>query len=110
MEKINNLNSLIIEGKIKDFAFSEKLNGFYVACITIGVVRYCNGEEELSVFDCQAYGRMAELLNRKNGSENRLIDADCRIVGRLKSEQYKDEDGKTLSRIYIVCEHVETQE
>jgi len=105
---MNSLNSLILEGNIvRQAVLSEPTDGFKVCKIPLAVNRFfknANGDgvEEVSFFDVEAYGKMAEICE-KQGSKGRGM----RVVGRLKQNRWKDTDGKTQSKIFVVAEHVE---
>ena len=57
---------------------------------------------EVSFCDIEAYGRMAEICEEK-AKKGRGV----RVVGRLKQDTWKNNDGKNCSRVYVVAEHVE---
>lgn len=105
---MNQLNSIILEGNlVRDVVLSEPVSGFKVAKATIGVNRsYRNRNNEftneVSFFDVDCYGNAAEYFS-SNGTKGRGI----RVVGRLKQDTWKDSDGKSHSRIYVVAEHIE---
>ena len=105
---MNQFNSLILEGNlVKDAVLTEPVTGFKKASFTIGVNRWYknrNGEgvTEVSFFDVEAYGNMAEFTSGKA-----LKGRGVRVVGRLKQDTWKDSDGKTASRVYVVAEHIE---
>lgn len=105
---MNHLNSLIIEGNIvKDAEFYEPTPGFKVCKFTVAVDRWYknrngDGVTEVSFFDVETYARMAEVCE-KMGTKGRGV----RVVGRLKQDRWKDSDGKTVSKIFVVAEHVE---
>ena len=60
------------------------------------------GVEEVSFFDVEVYGRTAEFCQTR-GVKGR----DVRVVGRLKQDTWKDENGKTQSKVYVIAEHIE---
>lgn len=105
---MNQLNSIILEGNlVRQAELSEPAKGFKVCKFPLAVNRFCknmNGDsiEEVSFFDVEAYGKMAEICE-KNGTKGRGI----RVVGRLKQNRWKDSEGKSVSKIFIVAEHVE---
>ena len=105
---MNQLNSLIIEGNaVKKAEITEPKAGFFVGRFSVAVNRFykgIDGEEktEVSYFDIESYGKMAEILTPKIEKGQGV-----RIVGRLKQDRWKDADGKTQSKIYVVAEHIE---
>ena len=105
---MNQLNSIILEGNlVRQAELTEPAKGFKVCKFPLAVNRFgknLNGDsfEEVSFFDVEAYGKMAEICE-KNGTKGRGI----RVVGRLKQSRWKDNEGKSLSKVFIVAEHVE---
>lgn len=105
---MNQLNSLILEGNVvRDSVLTEPCTGFKKLSFTIGVNRFyknAQGEEvnEASFFDIEAYGNIAEHAARYAKKGRGL-----RIVGRLKQDTWKTEDGKSMSKVYVVAEHIE---
>ncbi len=100
---MNMLNSLIIEGNVKNV----KETGANCCEITVEYIRFYeneNGEtvEEVSTFPVETWGKLAEVCKTKC-SEGRGL----RIVGRLKQNCWKDADGKNNSRLVVVAEHID---
>ena len=60
------------------------------------------GVEEVSFFDVECYGKLAEHCAKK-GTKGRGV----RVVGRLKQNTWKDETGKTHSKVLVIAEHIE---
>ena len=105
---MNNLNSLILEGNlVRDSVLSEPAPGFKKCMFTIGVNRFYKNRNnqdvnEASFFDVEAYGNMAEYCGEK-AKKGRGV----RVVGRLKQDTWKDSNGKSTSKVYVVAEHIE---
>ena len=105
---MNQLNSLILEGNlVRDAVLSEPAPGFKKCLFTMGVNRFYKNRKnedvnEASFFDVEAYGKMAEYC-----SERAKKGRGVRVVGRLKQDTWKDDAGKSLSKIYVVAEHIE---
>lgn len=104
---MNQLNSIILEGNVvKKAEFSEPKTGFQVCKFPLAVNRRTktpDGEtkEEVSYFDVETYGEMAESCykwcDRGQG---------VRVVGRLKQSRW-EENNVTRSKVYVIAEHVE---
>ena len=104
---MNQLNSIILEGNVvKKAEFSEPKTGFQVCKFPLAVNRKSktpdgNPVEEVSSFDVETYGEMAESCykwcDRGQG---------VRVVGRLKQSRW-EENNKKHSRVYVIAEHVE---
>ena len=104
---MNQLNSIILEGNVARKAeFSEPKTGFQVCKFPLAVNRKTKtpaGEtkEEVSYFDVETYGQMAESCfkwcDRGQG---------VRVVGRLKQSRW-EENNEKKSKVYVIAEHVE---
>ena len=101
---MNPINSLIIEGTAENFKSSEKGAVFQISAKRF--YRNANGEnlEETSVFDCEAWGNLKDSLVRVFDKKS---ERSVRVVGRLKQNHWKDENGKCHSKIVVICEHIE---
>lgn len=105
---MNQLNSIIIEGNVtRDAESKETANGHKVCNIPVAVNRFyknSNGEgvNEVSYFNVETFGRMAEVCEEKCKKGHGI-----RVVGRLKQSRWQTAEGKTTSRVSIIAEHVE---
>jgi single-strand DNA-binding protein len=127
---MNNLNSILIEGNIvrePEFRATEK--GISFCEFSIAVNRYYKTEDsdiketayydgykaedsvvdgettyfkETSYFSVECWSKLAESVN-KLGKKGRGV----RVVGRIKQDRWVNADGKLLSKISIVAEHIE---
>ncbi len=102
------INSLILEGKF--MGDSVKVgNALNFTLETWRQVKTDNGlEEEHSYIPVRAYGQLAEVIEREVAATKKNMDTYFRVVGRLKSEEFKF-DGKTFSNVVLLCEHVEVK-
>ena len=105
---MNQLNQIILEGnivrvpEIKDTANHSRL-----AVFSIAVNRYykkADGtfEQEVSYFDVEAWGALAESVEKKASK-----GIGCRVIGRLKQDRWKGNDGKAYSKVSVVLEHID---
>ncbi len=105
---MNQLNSLIIEGNVtRAPELREPSAGFKVCTIPLAVNRFYKnkageGVNEVSYFNVETYGKMAEVCMERCEKGRGL-----RVVGRLKQDRWKTKDGKSSSKICIIAEHVE---
>jgi single-strand DNA-binding protein len=58
-------------------------------------------EEEKSFFDVEAYGNIGVFASTVKTGQG------IRLVGRLKQKRWKDSDGKELSKVVVLAEHIE---
>ena len=105
---MNALNQIILEGNIvRQPERKEMPSGSTVCTLPVAVNRRYKTQggdvaEEVSYFDVDAYGNLADVC-AKWCPKGRGV----RIVGRLKQNRWKDEDGKAHSRVKIIAEHIE---
>jgi single-strand DNA-binding protein len=104
--KMNNLNSVLLEGNLIDNPSFKKIKGELPVCkFTIRSSRHFVEDggriKEDSYFDIVVYDKQAEVCK-----EYLEKDRGVRVIGRLKQERWKDDKGRR-SHIHIVAEHVE---
>lgn len=105
---MNALNSIIVEGNLtRNPEVKDLGNGGKVCTLSIAVNRTyktADGTEtdEVSYFEIDAYGNLADAC-LKWASKGRGI----RVVGRLKQNRWKGDDGKSHSKVVIIAEHIE---
>ncbi|MDY6397051.1 MAG: single-stranded DNA-binding protein [Treponema sp.] len=108
---MNQMNQILIEGKVvRDALVKETVKGTRVCTVSIATNRYykdLNGEfqKEVAFFDVEAWGenfssRIARMATKGRG---------LRVVGRLKQERWKTQEGKNTSKVFIVAEHIDFQ-
>lgn len=109
---MNNINQLILEGNlVKDPEHNETQMGSSVCNFSLAVnrtFRDSKGEkvDEVSFFDIETWGDLAEKLKKENVKKGRGV----RVVGRLKQGRWKDAEGKSHSKIFVVAEHIELKQ
>lgn len=106
---MNNLNSVIIEGNVcKEPTYREPAEDFKVCTFPVAVNRWYKskngtGEEEVSYFDVDIFGKMAEICKNKLKT-----GTGVRVVGRLKQNRWEDSTtGKMKSVVHVIAEHIE---
>ncbi len=105
---MNSLNQIILEGNVvRQPETKGTASGFTVCSFPIAVNRKIKAQDgqfqdEVSYFDIDTFGQLAETCS-KWAPKGRGV----RVVGRLKQNRWKDEEGKSHSRIKIIAEHVE---
>jgi len=98
---MNNLNSILIEGKLVDNP--RENNG--LVTMTLRSIRYYKSDDgfkkEYTDIEIETTGKLGESCLKK-GKKGRGL----RVVGRIAQRWYDDE-GKPCTKITIVAEHVE---
>ena len=105
--KMNNLNSILIEGNlVRDPESRTTAKGVCLCTFSIASNRYFRQDgkmqKEVSYIDIETWSKTGEYC-RTNGKKGRGV----RVVGRLKQERWAGNDGKPRSRIAVVADHVE---
>lgn len=105
---MNNLNSILIEGRLtKEPRLSEVGEGKNVCRLSLASNRYYRNTEkelvnEVNYIDVDVWGNMAQVC-----SDNLSKGRGVRVVGRLKHERWQDEEQNYRDRHIIIAEHVE---
>lgn len=105
---MNQLNSVILEGNVtRDVKILTTKNGCKVCRIPIAVNRWYKNREglgvsEVSYFDIETFGKMADYCETRANKGRGL-----RVVGRLNQNRWKNAEGKNTSAVEIVAEHIE---
>ena len=108
---MNQMNQIVIEGNVvRDSQVRETPKGTRVCLVSIATNRSykdMKGEyqKEVGFFDIEAWGetfssRIARLAKKGRG---------LRVVGRLKQDRWKTQEGKNSSKVSIVAEHIDFQ-
>jgi single-strand DNA-binding protein len=102
------MNSIIVEGDlVEDVVLRSTVKGTPVCSFVIENSRFHKVdkdhlEREVSFFDIEAWGKVAEMCGTY-GHKGRRV----KVVGRLKQDRCTGVDGKEKSKIVIVLDHVE---
>lgn len=103
----NSLNSILIEGRVlTEITMRTTEHDSTVVNFEIISGRNFNREGvteiETSTFAIEAWGKIAV-----NFASAAHTGRECRVVGRLKQDKTKDADGKEISTIKVIAEHIE---
>ena len=106
---MTDLNISVIEGRLtsdvgeKDFGYittgSAKLT-IHIAC-NKSIKKGEEWVDETSFFDVTVWGKTAENLKSKI-----VKGASVRVAGRLQQDRWKDQNGNSKSKVYIVADSV----
>ena len=106
---MNALNQVILEGNIvrvpaaKDTPRGTRFCTLPIAVNRIYRDRDGNDVNEVGYYDVEAWGEKLASIIEKCGFKGRGV----RVVGRLKQSRWKTTDGRAMSKICIVAEHVD---
>ncbi len=104
---MNGINQVIIEGNVVRQPEKRQGQNFNVCSFPIAVNRTTKTmdgklSEEVSFFDVDAFGNVAE-----STCKYALKGRGIRIVGHLKQNRWKDENGKSHNKTKIIAEHID---
>lgn len=104
---MNQINQVLLAGNIVKAEPKETEQGGFVETIRVATHReYKDGvgenAVEVSYFDCEAWGNFARKIQARCTK-----GAGVRIVGRLKQERWKNDEGKSYANAIVVVEHIE---
>lgn len=105
---MNPLNSILLEGNVvRPTSIRETAKGTNVCTFTIASNRSYRSDsgtfdKEVSFFDIETWGQLAVICGQQC-----VKGRGVRVVGRLKQGRWKDDNGKTHSKITVIAEHLE---
>lgn len=105
---MNNMNQVIIEGNVvRKGDLKSTATGKKYCWIPVAVNRYYkdaqgNDASEVDYLDVQAWGVLGE-----RACEYGMKGRGLRVVGRMKQDRWTGKDGKPVSRVFILAEHIE---
>ncbi|MCR4822205.1 MAG: single-stranded DNA-binding protein [Treponema sp.] len=106
---MNQMNQIVIEGNVvRDSLVKETPRGTRVCVVPIATNhRYKDSkgenQNEVAYFDVEAWGENFSSRTAKMAKKGRGL----RVVGRLKQDRWKTQEGKSTSKVYIVAEHID---
>lgn len=106
---MNALNQLILEGNVvRDSTVKETSRGTKFCTMQLAnnrVFKDSKGDfqKEVNYFEIQAWGQNFSDIVVKHGTKGRGV----RVVGRIKQDRWKSEDGKNHEKIFIIADHIE---
>jgi len=103
---MRNYNLTIIEGNLTrdpDYKQTENGNSMLKFSIANNYGRRQEGKaDSVNYFDIQAWAELAESF-----SSELKKGLGIRVIGRLKQWRWKDDDGKSRSKVYVIAQHID---
>lgn len=106
---MNQMNQIILEGNVvRDCQVKETPRGTRICILPIATNRYYKDakgdlQKEVAFFDVEAWGENFSSNVAKRGKKG----TGLRVVGRIKQNRWKSQEGKSLSKVSIIAEHIE---
>jgi single-strand DNA-binding protein len=97
-----NFNLVVLMGNLTRDVEVREAGTSKVADFGIAVNRKYKDKEDTTFIDCEAWGNTAENI-AKFFAKGRPIH----VIGRLKLDQWKDKEGKNMSKLRVVVENFE---
>lgn len=102
----NDLNKVILVGRLTRDPEIKQAGTTSLASFSLAVGRsyVSNGEkkEETDFFDCEAWGKLAEVFKKYTGKGKQVL-----ISGRLKQSTWDTPDGKKASKVKVQVEDMQ---
>ena len=108
---MNQMNQIVIEGNVvRDSQVRETPRGTKVCLMSIATNRFYKDmkgafQKETAFFDVEAWGENFSSKIIKMAKKGR----GCRVIGRLKQDRWKTQEGKNASKVSIIAEHIDFQ-
>nr|DAR10296.1 MAG TPA: Single strand binding protein [Caudoviricetes sp.] len=101
------MNKVALMGRLTrapEIRFSNSQNPVEIANFSLAVNRRYkrDGEPDADFFDCVAFGKTAEVLEKYVAKGNQIG-----IVGRLQSRTWEDQEGRKRKAIEVVVEELD---
>ncbi|MBR1405210.1 MAG: single-stranded DNA-binding protein [Treponema sp.] len=108
---MNQMNQIIVEGNVvRDSLVKQTPRGTKVCVVPIATNHFyknASGElqKDVAYLDVEAWGQNFSETIVRNATKGKAL----RVVGRLKQDRWKSQDGKSNSKVYILAEHIDFQ-
>lgn len=100
---MNDTNVVVLIGRLtKDVELRNTSTGKSVASFSIANNRKYNDNEEVSYFNCIAWGKLGETIAKYCSKGNRIL-----VNGRLQQRTWEDKNGNKRYEIEIIAENVQ---
>lgn len=98
----NDLNKTILIGRLtRDPEFKTTPNN-QLANFSLASNSKYKDKEEVSFFDCVAWGKLAEIIRDYAKKGKQIL-----IEGRLKQESWDTPEGKKASKVFVIVEFMQ---
>lgn len=105
------MNKVILMGRLTrdpDVRYSAGENATAIAKFSIAVdrrVRRQNDQADADFFNCTAFGRQAEFVERYLHKGTKIV-----VVGRIQNDNYTNREGQRVFSVQIIAEELEFAE
>ena len=104
------MNKIILMGRLTrdpEIRYSQGENSLQIARYSIAVDRRFrrNGEAETDFFNCTAFGKQAEFVERYLKQGTKVL-----VTGRVQNDNYTNKDGQKVYSVQIITEEIEFAE
>lgn len=104
------MNKLILMGRLTrdpEIRYSQGENSLAIARFSLAVDRRFKraGEPEADFFNCTAFGRQAEFVERYLKQGTRIL-----LTGRVQNDNYTNREGQKVYSVQVIAEEIEFAE
>lgn len=104
------MNKVILLGNLTrdpEIRYSQGDNSLAIARFSLAVNRRFskNGEKEADFFNCTAFGKQAEFVEKYFKQGSRMM-----LTGRLQNDNYTNKNGEKVYTVQVIVEEVEFAE
>ena len=104
------MNKVILLGNLTrdpEIRYSQGDNSLAIARFSLAVNRRFskNGEKEADFFNCTAFGKQAEFVEKYFKQGSRMM-----LAGRLQNDNYTNKNGEKVYTVQVIVEEVEFAE
>ena len=104
------MNKVILMGNLTrdpEIRYSQGENSLAIARFTLAVNRRFTrqGETDVDFFNCTAFGRQAEFVERYFKQGSRML-----LTGRVQNDNYTNKNGEKVYSVQIIAEEIEFAE
>ncbi len=104
------MNKVILLGNLTrdpEIRYSQGDNSLAIARFSLAVNRRFskNGEKEADFFNCTAFGKQAEFVEKYFKQGSRMM-----LIGRIQNDNYTNKNGEKVYTVQVIVEEVEFAE
>lgn len=102
------MNKIIIMGRLTrkpEVRWLQGANATAIARISVAVDRKREGEPDADFFNCTAFGRQAEFVEKYLQQGTKIV-----VTGRIQNDNYTNKDGQKVYSVQIMVEEIEFAE
>ena len=97
---MKDINNITLIGRLVKEPELKEIQDYKIVKFTLAVNE--QKENEVSFIDCQAWGKLAEIINQYAAKGKQVC-----IQGRIKQDRWQDDQGKTKSKVFVNVDNMQ---